>query len=295
MGCLSDGVVSNRLAERSGRVHEGGLRSCNRAPMAVGACRMNPSTPAEIRVAALYRFCRIDAPEALRKPLAAFCCGRGIKGTLLIAREGINGTVAGSPAAIDELIARLEAIPGMAGLEVKFSSGVRDALPPHEGAAEEGDRDDGRREHRPVVGCRRLCRAGDWNALIADPDTVVIDTRNDYEVALGAFRNAVDPGTASFREFPDWVARNRSRARRPQDSDVLHRRHTLREGDRLCPLARDFRGLSSQGRHPEISGNRAGRAEPVARRVLRLRRARLGDAWARPKARPSFAALAGVR
>ena len=50
-----------------------------------------------IRVAALYRFCRIDAPEALRKPLAAFCCGRGIKGTLLLAREGINGTVAGSP------------------------------------------------------------------------------------------------------------------------------------------------------------------------------------------------------
>ena len=93
-----------------------------------------------------------------------------------------------------------------------------------------------------------------WNALIADPDTVVIDTRNDYEVALGAFRNAVDPGTTSFREFPDWVEKQPRRARRPQDRDVLHRRHTLREGDRLCPLARAVRGLPPQGRHPEISG-----------------------------------------
>ena len=82
---------------------------------------LSTATP-QIRVAALYRFCRIEAPEALRQPLAAFCCGRGIKGTLLLAREGINGTVAGSPGAIDELMAHLEAMPGMAGLEVKFSA-----------------------------------------------------------------------------------------------------------------------------------------------------------------------------
>ena len=120
---------------------------------------MNSSaaTP-DITVAALYRFCRLDAPERLRKPLAAYCCGRSIKGTLLIAAEGINGTVAGSPAAIDELIAHLEAIPGMAGLEVKFSTRRGDAVPSHEGAAEAGDRDDGRRRRRRRVGCRRLCR-----------------------------------------------------------------------------------------------------------------------------------------
>ncbi len=61
----------------------------------------------------------------------------------------------------------------------------------------------------PAQRCRHLCRAGDWNALIADPDTIVVDTRNDYEVALGTFRGAIDPKTTSFREFPAWVAAHR--------------------------------------------------------------------------------------
>jgi UPF0176 protein len=171
---------------------------------------MNPST-SDIRVAALYRFCRIDTPEALRQPLAAFCCGRGIKGTLLIAAEGINGTVAGQRGAIDELIAYLEAIPGMAGLEVKFSAAS--VMPFHRMKV---------RLKREIVtmGVDHIDPLSDagayvepdaWNALIADPETIIIDTRNDYEVALGAFRNAVDPGTASFRHFPDWVERNRGR------------------------------------------------------------------------------------
>src|SRR6218665_2636509 len=77
---------------------------------------------APFRVAALYRFCRLERFEDLRAPLAAFCCGRGIKGTLLLAREGINGTVAGSETAIAELIAHLEAMPEFAGLEVKYSA-----------------------------------------------------------------------------------------------------------------------------------------------------------------------------
>ena len=163
----------------------------------------------QIRVAALYRFCRVDEPEALCQPLAAFCCGRGIKGTLLVAAEGINGTVAGQPGAIAELIAYLEAIPGMAELEVKFS--VTSVMPFHRMKV---------RLKREIVtmGIDNIDPLSDagayvepdaWNTLIADPDTVVIDTRNDYEVALGTFRNAVDPGTATFREFPDWVANNR--------------------------------------------------------------------------------------
>src|SRR6185436_8991193 len=73
------------------------------------------ASSSEIRVAALYRFCRLGEPEALRGPLAAFCCSRGIKGTLLLAGEGINGTVAGAPSAIEALVARLEDIPAMAG------------------------------------------------------------------------------------------------------------------------------------------------------------------------------------
>jgi UPF0176 protein len=169
----------------------------------------SPAGPAEIRVAALYRFCRLEAPEALRKPLAVFCCGRGIKGTLLIAQEGINGTVAGSPAAIDELIAHLHQIPGMAGIEPKYGSA--DAMPFHRMKVR-------LKKEIVTMGVETLdprATAGtyveprDWNALISDPDTVVIDTRNDYEVALGSFRGAVDPNTTSFREFPDWIERNR--------------------------------------------------------------------------------------
>jgi UPF0176 protein len=167
-----------------------------------------PST--EIRVAALYRFCRLDAPEALRKPLAAFCCGRGIKGTLLVAGEGINGTVAGSPHAIAELIERLEAIPCMAGLEIKYSSAA--AMPFHRMKVRLKKEivTMGVEAVDPLVGAGAYVEPAEWNALIADPDTLVVDTRNDYEVALGSFRNAVDPNTTSFREFPEWVDRNRA-------------------------------------------------------------------------------------
>jgi UPF0176 protein len=171
---------------------------------------MNPSAAtSQIRVAALYRFCRIEAPEALRKPLAAFCCGRGIKGTLLLAREGINGTVAGSPGAIDELIAHLEAMPDMAGLEVKF--GEASSMPFYRMKVRLKNEivTMGVRDIDPLSGAGAYVEPDAWNTLIADPGTVVIDTRNDYEVALGAFRNAVDPGTTTFREFPNWVANNR--------------------------------------------------------------------------------------
>ena len=169
-----------------------------------------PPQNAPFRVAALYRFCRLERFEELRAPLAAFCCGRGIKGTLLLAREGINGTVAGSEAAIAELIAHLEATPEFRGLGVKYSAA--DEMP------------FGRMKVRlkreivtmGVEGIDPRTSAGayveprDWNALIADPDTVVIDTRNDYEVSLGTFRNAVNPKAASFREFPDWIEQHRS-------------------------------------------------------------------------------------
>ena len=171
---------------------------------------MNSSTPKPIRVAALYRFCRLERFAELRQPLAAFCCGQGIKGTLLLAPEGINGTVAGSPDAIAALMRRLAEIPEFDGLEVKYSHA--DAMPFHRMKV---------RLKREIVtmgvaGIDPANDAGayvepaDWNALIADPDTVVIDTRNDYEVSLGTFAGAVNPHTASFRAFPDWVEANRS-------------------------------------------------------------------------------------
>jgi len=170
---------------------------------------MNSSTPG-FRVAALYRFARLDRHEALRAPLAAFCCGRGIKGTLLIAREGINGTVAGSPTAIAELVAYLDAMPGFAGLDVKYSEA--DAMPFHRMKVRLKQEivTMGVPDIDPLEGAGAYVDASDWNALIADPETVVIDTRNDYEVRLGTFAGAVDPATPSFRDFPAWVERHRA-------------------------------------------------------------------------------------
>jgi UPF0176 protein len=164
----------------------------------------------EIRVAALYRFCKLDAAETLRRPLAAFCCGRGIKGTLLLAREGINGTVAGSPEAIAELIERLEGIPGMAGLEVKYSNAATMPFHRMKVRLKKEIVTMGVETVDPLTDAGAYVEPAAWNALISDPDTLIIDTRNDYEVALGSFRNAVDPATSSFREFPAWVERNRA-------------------------------------------------------------------------------------
>ncbi|HHZ10279.1 MAG TPA: rhodanese-related sulfurtransferase [Rhizobiales bacterium] len=170
-----------------------------------------PSLPLPVpsRVAALYRFAPLPAFAALRAPLLDFCRSRGIRGTLLLAVEGINGTVAGPDEAIAALIGRLESVEGLAGLEVKYSRAS--SMPFH------------RMKVRlkkeivtmgvPGVDPRRsvgtYVEPADWNALIADPETIVIDTRNEYEVAIGTFRGAVDPRTATFREFPGWVRARR--------------------------------------------------------------------------------------
>lgn len=158
-----------------------------------------------VTVTAFYKFVAVADPSALREDLRAFAGARGIKGTILIAPEGINGTVAGADSGIRELLAHLRADPRFADLVSKES--CADA-PPF-----------GRlkvRLKREIVTLRRpeadpTERVGtyvppdEWNALISDPDVLVLDTRNAYEVAIGTFRRAVDPETRTFGEFPDFV------------------------------------------------------------------------------------------
>ena len=166
--------------------------------------------PQPVKVAALYQFRRVDDPAGLRQRLAAHACGAGIRGTLIVAGEGINGTVAGSADAVDGLVALLLA-EGFDALELKVSEAG--ATPFHRMKV---------RLKREIVtlgvdGVDPQGQAGtyvdpvEWNALVEDQDTVVIDTRNDYEVALGSFRGAVDPATATFRDFPAWLEANRER------------------------------------------------------------------------------------
>jgi len=172
---------------------------------------MTPSAPSQpVRVAALYRFARLDAFETLRAPLAAFCCGRGIKGTLLLAHEGINGTVAGSEAAIAELIDHIEAIDGLAGLEIKYSAATEMPFHRMKVRLKREIVTMGVEDIDPATSAGTYVAPADWNALISEPGTIVIDTRNAYEVSIGTFKGAVDPATASFREFPAWVEAHRA-------------------------------------------------------------------------------------
>ncbi|TPN54677.1 rhodanese-related sulfurtransferase [Mesorhizobium sp. B1-1-4] len=172
---------------------------------------MTPSAPSQpVRVAALYKFARLDAFQALRAPLAAFCCGRAIRGTLLLAHEGINGTVAGSDAAIAELIEHLETIDGLSGLEVKYSSAAQMPFHRMKVRLKREIVTMGVEDIDPAKSAGTYVAPADWNALISQPDTIVIDTRNAYEVSIGTFKGAIDPATASFREFPAWVEEHRA-------------------------------------------------------------------------------------
>ncbi len=172
---------------------------------------MNSSTPSSLfRVAALYRFCRLGRFEALREPLLRLCEEERLKGTLLLAPEGINGTVACDEAGIAALMAYLEAVPEFDGLEVKYSTAA--AMPFHRMKVRLKREivTMGVETIDPLQSVGTYVEPADWNALIGDPDAVVIDTRNSYEVSIGTFAGAVDPQTASFREFPQWVQEHRA-------------------------------------------------------------------------------------
>jgi len=170
---------------------------------------MNLSTQElPVRIAALYRFATVADPAAMRAALASFCCGRGIKGTLLVAREGVNGTVAGDDAAIDALVERLAGL-GIDRLEIKFSRSSEMPFRRMKVKVKSEIVTMGKPDIDPLLSAGAYVDPADWNTLIGDPETIVIDTRNDYEVAIGTFAGAVDPETTTFRDFPAWAEANR--------------------------------------------------------------------------------------
>jgi len=166
------------------------------------------NTAVGVVVAALYRFAKFPDYESCREPLLAIMHAHEVRGTLLLASEGINGTIAGSRIGIDAVLAWLAKDHRFAGILAKESyvdenpfyrtkvklkkeivtMGVEDIDPTH------------------IVGT--YVDAKDWNALIADPEVLLLDTRNQYEVEIGTFENAINPKTDSFREFPEYVRKN---------------------------------------------------------------------------------------
>lgn len=161
-----------------------------------------------VKVAALYRFAAMGDLPMLRERLRRLCDGQAIKGTLLIAPEGINGTIAGSDAGIDTVVAALRELPGCAELDVKYSRARGLPFQRMKVRIKREIVTMGQPQVDPLAPGHYLSPE-EWNALIADPETVVIDTRNDYEVAIGTFERAIDPGTRSFREFPEWFRQHR--------------------------------------------------------------------------------------
>jgi UPF0176 protein len=160
-------------------------------------------------VAALYKFTPFADPEALRAALLAACEAHGIKGTLLLAREGINGTIAGTDNALASVLGHIRALPGCADLEVKFSAAPDIPFHRMKVRVKREIVTMGEPDIDPTLSVGTYVDPHDWNALIADPETIVIDTRNDYEVAVGTFAGAVDPQTPSFRDFPAWFRAHR--------------------------------------------------------------------------------------
>ena len=183
-------------------------------PLNAGADPLPPSPPSRgpvpapgpMQVATFYRFAPLADPAGLRADLLQVAAEAGIRGTILLAHEGVNGTISGSADGVEQVLGRLRRCPGLEGLEAKFSQAPEQAF--HRLKV---------RLKREIVsmGCGSITPAPSaipvpprqWDALIRDPDTLLIDSRNTYEVAIGSFEGAIDPGTRSFREFPLWVDR----------------------------------------------------------------------------------------
>lgn len=162
----------------------------------------------EVIVAALYKFVTLEDFHELREPLLDACRSAETCGTLLLAREGINGTIAGSRAGIDQVLAYLRADPRLADLEHKES--VDETMPFYRMKVK-------LKKEIVTMGIPGIdpnqrvgtyVSPGDWNELVSDPEVLLIDTRNDYEYGIGSFRGAVDPHTTTFREFPEYVRSN---------------------------------------------------------------------------------------
>ncbi len=162
-------------------------------------------------VAALYHFTRFDDPAALRPGLLSACEAHGISGTLLIAGEGINGTIAGSRAGIDAILKVIRALPGCATLEHKESQSDTPPFHRMKVRLKKEIVTMGQPQVKPAEGTGHYVDPTDWNELIKSPDVAVIDTRNDYEVGIGTFEGAIDPETKSFGEFPAWWEANKDR------------------------------------------------------------------------------------
>ena len=163
-----------------------------------------------VSVAAFYLFAPLPDPAGLQAVLRKVAAAAGVRGTILLASEGVNGTVAGDASGVGRMLGVIREVPGFNALQAKLA--VAEAMPFQRMKV---------RLKREIVTMGTALEAcsprggyvapGDWNALISQEDVAVIDTRNEFEVAMGTFQGAIDPGTTSFGAFPDWWRSNAAR------------------------------------------------------------------------------------
>jgi UPF0176 protein len=162
----------------------------------------------QITVCALYKFTRLGNFENLRQPLLSTMEANHVKGTLLLAEEGINGTIAGPQCGIDAILGFLQQDPSLGAISHKFSYHDDNPFQRTKVKLKKEIVTMGVEGIDPNLVVGTYVKPNDWNALISDPEVLLVDTRNDYEVEIGTFKNALNPDTESFREFPEYVKQN---------------------------------------------------------------------------------------
>ena len=212
-----------------------------------------------MKVASFYRFLDLDGVAAFRDELQAVCEQRRLLGTILVAAEGFNGTLTGAEAAILDVFGWIERRLDLEStIDARWTESADAPFRRMRVRIKKEIVTLGRPDILPHRKTGEYVSPGQWNALIEDPDVLVIDTRNRYEVEVGSFPRAVDPGTDSFRQFPA-CRRHPSQHKWYQTArDVLHRGHPLRESHRPDARTRFRGGVPPAGRHPELPGRNAG-------------------------------------
>lgn len=161
------------------------------------------------KIAAFYRFTPLADIPALRRALRDFGAGiEGLCGTILLAPEGINGTIGAYPDALDRMVDFLDRQFGLHQGEIKFSTSVKTPFNRFKVRPKKEIITMKRPDANPNKQVGTYVEAQNWNDLVSDPEVVLIDTRNDYETRVGIFKDAIDPDIKVFTEFPAWVEKN---------------------------------------------------------------------------------------
>ena len=159
----------------------------------------------EILVATLYKFFKVDDLVALQDQLYAICNKNNVMGTILIANEGVNGTISAKPREIEKTLISIQKDDRFSEIEIKYSSTNKQPFHKMRVRLKKEIVTIGLPKINPNKTVGTYVKPEEWNDIISDPDVILIDTRNKFEIKIGSFKNALDPRTTSFRDFPEWV------------------------------------------------------------------------------------------